>query len=301
MISRRMFGPWILGSIAAATLVGGTVSAEIGVAIQDPGSPTAPRPYIVGIIVDDPNPYGNIWTRVGPVSNNRFALNPEGSTSGDGRPSIALHPATHVPLVVWSRRVQGGYEVVLSRFEDGVWTVPQVLAGGTVPAHDPAIAIDPSDGSVHVVYWEEGPERRVLHRSAGANLTAWGPASVVSQPGESAARPALVFHDGALRVAYEVHTFGFGATPRNVVISRLEGASFVPEVLAVTHFEGDVRPEVDSHAGRLWVSWVDSNGELGWARRVGAGGWEPLRYEPYSDVRDREWDARARVRSQAIR
>jgi len=304
MISRKVLNawmPWCAGAAAAATLAVGSASAEIGVVIQDPDSSSSPRPYIFGVIVDDPNPFGNIWTRFAPNGATRVVLNPEGSVNGDGRPELLVHPETGLPIAVWSRRSHAGYEIVISRFESGEWTAPQVLSGGSTPAFDPAIAVDPADGSVHVAYWEDGSSRRVLHRSAPADLGSWSAETVVSQAGEFAARPSAVFHDGTLRIAYEVHTFGFGETPRNIVLARREGAGFVPEVLAVTHFAGVVRPEIHSHNGRVWVDWVDSDGELGWTRRVGAGAWETLRYEPYGDATDREFDARARVRAQAIR
>ena len=46
-----------------------------------------------------------------------------------------------------------------------------------------------------------------MHRQAPADLLSWSEPVQVSQPAEIAARPAAVFHDGALMLVYEVHPY----------------------------------------------------------------------------------------------
>jgi hypothetical protein len=108
-----------------------------------------------------------------------------------------------------------------------------------------------------------------------------------------------------LRVAYEVHNFGSGNTPRQVVLARFEGGAFTPEVVAMTNNLADVRPQVHSHGGHLWVDWVDhettgGSGELAWTRLSSQGQWEAIQFEPFANREQRDYRVRGGARMKAI-
>jgi hypothetical protein len=89
------------------------------------------------------------------------------------------------------------------------------------------------------------------------------------------------------------------------VLARFENGAFTPEVVAVTNNLGNVRPQAHSHAGRLWVDWVDhetsgGSGEIAWTRQNAQGQWEAIRYEPFANRLEREYLTRGGVRMKAI-
>ena len=92
--------------------------AEVGVYEMALGS----GPYELKII-EDPDPVGLSWRAIHPPNSGYVVLNPQGEVNGDGPPSMLLHPTTSIPIVAWSRAASGGYDVVVSRFESGAWTV----------------------------------------------------------------------------------------------------------------------------------------------------------------------------------
>jgi hypothetical protein len=286
-------------ALLAALLVPGNAQGEVGVVGS--GEPNDPIvPYILGVILDEPDPFAGYWLRSHEAGGAHHVLNDGGSANGDGRPEVVLHPATRVPLVVWSRNGAGGYDVVSSRFENGAWTPPEVLVDELDDALDPRVAIDPMTGDVHLVYWIDGSTPRVEHRVAPADLSTWSPAVAVSGPGEVACRPHAAFHDGTLRIAYEVHVSGPGSTPREVIVARQDGEIFVPEIVALTPFNGDVRPEVHSHGGTMWIDWVDEAGTMGWTRfDAQAETWETIRSEPFGSLHELEFHVRGAIRSKA--
>jgi len=292
--------------IVVLALVFGGVSelrAEIGVI-----RPNAPAPalqvYQLAGIGDDPDPIHPVWRVYGQAAN-RAVLNPTGEANGDGAPSLLADPSTGLVAAAWSRNSANGFDVVLSRFDGTAWAEPQVIAGASgVNELDPQIVAG-VDGSVHLFYWIDSPSPRVFYTSAPAGLATWSTPIPVSPLGQVTCRPAGVFFGGQLRVAYEVHEFGYGNTPRQVVIARYEGGSFVTEVVAMTSYAGEVRPQAHAHGGRLWVDWIDAetsghSGELAWTRLDSAGLWEPISYQPYTGVAEREYLVRGGARMLAI-
>lgn len=292
-IRRAFSGLLVVACIAA----GSWAPAEVGVTPGAGGSSPASM-ILLGAITDDPDPILNSWIRWTQDPSVRAVLNPQGAARGDGPPAMLLVSGAAIPVVVWARRGANGFDVVVSRFAGGVWSEPEVLAGGPLDELDPALAAGP-DGGVHVFWWEAGASPRVLHRQATPDLSAWSEPEAVSSPGEAACRPSAATHDGVLHVAYEVHDHGMGETPREIILARREGAGFVPEFVATCLFAGEVRPEVHSHRGRLWVDWIDGPSEAAWTRLQPGGGFEPIRYEPYAGAMEREFLVRGAIRIQA--
>ena len=278
--------------------------AEVGVAMTV-GSPGPRVVYILGVIEDGPSPWASIaWRPVGPGNSDRKVLNPQGEANGDGAPTLVSDPTTGLIAAAWARNSASGFDVVVSQFMDGAWTTPQLVAGSPSQELDPQLVLAP-DGTVHIFYWVEGATRQVFQVTAPADLSSWSAPVLVSQPDESACRPAGAFYNGVLHVAYEVHNFGNGNSPRQVVLSRFDNGAFTPEVVAMTNNLGGVYPQVHSHAGRLWVDWVDEeapdgSGEIAWTRMNAQGQWDSIHYNTFANYEQREYQVRSGVRVAVI-
>jgi hypothetical protein len=280
----------------------GVTYSEVG-AIAGIGVPQHRVVYVLGI-TEDPTPITTIWRKVSPNNGVHITLNPEGEANGDGAPSVVSDAGSGLVATAWSRNSQSGFDVVVSRFVNDAWTIPQFVAASPANELDPQVLLAP-DGSVHLFYWVDGTTPQVFHTVAPSDLSSWSAPVVVSQPGVASCRPAGAFYNGVLRVAYEVHNFGSGNTPRQVVLARFEGGAFIPEVVAMTNNLGEVRPQVHSHAGQLWVDWVDhettgGSGELAWTRLNAQGSWEAIQFEPFANREQRDFRVRGGARLKAI-
>lgn len=289
-------------AVATGLLCHGRAHAEVGVVVHA-GSPSHPTAYILEI-TEDPSPITQIWQKVAPPDQVHLDLNPQGAANGDGKPSLLTDATTGMIVAAWSRNSASGFDIVISRFAGGAWSAPQVVVGSGASERDPQLVLDPN-GSVHMFYWVDGTTPQVFHSVAPLDLSSWSAADLVSQPGEASCRAAGAFYNGVLRVAYEVHNLGNGTAPREVVLARLDNGSFVPEVVAVTNNLGSVEPQVHSHAGKLWVDWIDyetpeGSGELAWTKLNSQGQWETIRYEAFANYTEREYRTRGGARLKAI-
>jgi len=277
--------------------------AEVGVALTSPAGAPAAGPYVLEI-VDAPDPIGTVWHRL-TSSPTHIVVNPEGEANGDGDPSFVFNSVSGLPIVAWSRNSGSGYDVVVSVFTGGAWTVPIVVAGSSANELDPNVFLDGA-GNVHLVYWvDDGISRTVFHRQAPPDVSSWSAADQVSAPGETACRPAGVVHGGMVRVAYEVHPMGFGSSPRQVVLARYETGGIVAEIVATTNNTTNVFPEVHSQSGKLWLDWIDAHGatefegETAWTR-LGSGGWEVVHYDPFANREERDFLVRREIKLEAL-
>jgi hypothetical protein len=280
----------------------GIARSEVG-AIAGSGISQHRVVYHLGI-TEDPTPITTIWRKLSPNDAIHVTLNPDGEANGDGAPSILADVNTGLIAAAWARNSASGFDIVVSRFVNDAWTTPQVVAASPVNELDPQLVLDPN-GSVHVFYWVDGATPQVFHTVAPSSLSSWSASVAVSQPGVASCRPAGAFYNGVLRVAYEVHNFGSGNSPRQVVLARFEGGAFIPEVVAMTNNLGDVRPQVHSHGGHIWVDWVDHEtteaaGELGWTRLDAQGQWEVIQFEPFANREQRDYRVRGGARMKAI-
>lgn len=297
-------GGAVVGLLLVMAMFAGTARAEVG-GLWTSGQTIRPLAgYKMAAIGDDPEPVPTIWRQISPPGSDRVVLNPEGEANGDGAPSMLTDPVAGLLVVAWARNSASGFDVVISRFENGAWSAPQVVVDTLSNALDPQLVLDAA-GGIHMFYWIDGATPQVFHVQAPVDLSSWSAPLLVSQPGQAACRPAGVVYQDALRVAYEVHDFGYGNTPRQVVLARFEGGAFVPEIVAITNNLGDVRPEVHSHAGHIWVDWIDTettggSGEAAWTRLDAQGHWEPIHYEPFVSPAQRDYFVRGATRMQAI-
>jgi len=292
---RRIAG--IAVALCLAASLGTVARAEVGVVIHVGGGVSS---YLEQGIVDDPDPISSAWIRHHPAGGIRIVLNEDGAANGDGEPSLVVHPASGLPIVAWARNAPGGYDVVISRFDGVMWTFPQIVADEAADALDPYLAIDPDDGSIHLVYWVHGTVPRVMHRQAPADLSSWSTAVQVSHPADVACRPSAVVHEGVLQVAYEVHDPGYGATPRQIMLAVADGQAFASQILATTHHPDENRPQVHAGDGRLWVEWIDASADMAWTRRQLAGDWDSVQIEFFETPEQREFHIRGRIRALAL-
>jgi hypothetical protein len=278
------------------------VWAEVGVSTKNyDGSARVTALYILRIIVDDPDPASRYWIRQTSQGPSKRILNDQGFDNGDGKPSTLLHPTTDKAIVVWSKNSPDGYDIAFSYFNDaGVWSVPEIIASSLSDETDPHVFHDPSDGSVHVVYWVQDPTPRVMHLLAPADLSNWSTPVEVSSIGDVAVRPTGVFHDGKLRIVYENHFNGLGAIPREIVVATDEPGGFVKETITLTSHLEPNRPEIHTAGGKLWLDWVDADDQMAWTRSQPSGGWDSIRLESFGDYTERELFVRGRIRWGAL-
>jgi len=301
MMRAVRFALAFLLTLAAVLLVSLPCSAEVGVSMsQRAEGDQINGVYILSSITEDPDPTSGFWARYNPDSVSRFILNDQGEVNGDGKPTSVLNPVSGSPIVAWARNDAAGFDVVLSTFAGGAWTTPVVLAGSTDDELDPFLLVDPTDGTVHLLYWVDDSWPRVMHREAPADLSSWSVPVQVSSPAEFAARPAAALHLGDLHVVYEAHTLGLGGTPRQIILAVRNGGSFTSELLATTGFEGENWPRVHSGSNRVWVDWIDAGDEMSWTRQIAAGSWSPFEAESFSGLEQREFHVRGTIKGLAL-
>lgn len=284
-------------------LLSAPVAAEVGVVRDLAQGGSARGPYELRAIIDDGDPVGRtIWRTYNVSSGDRYILNPDGETNGDGRPSALFNTFSDLPVVAWAKSSAGGFDVVVSRFVDDAWTDPLVLAEDATVAEsaDPVLLMDPADGTTHLLYWIDDPWPRVMHRQAPADLSSWSAPQQISQPGEVAVRPAATLHQGALHVVYEVHTSLLGGTPRQIVLARDVGGTYSSEVIGTTDLADPNRPQVHSARGILWVEWVDVTGQIAWSRQSLPGSWDPIESEPFATLEERDYEVPATIKAEAL-
>jgi hypothetical protein len=293
----------VLAVFAAAVALCGVLApdAQAEVALWlDPGNQELRSVGVLHGVVDDPEPIGSIWLRHHPHQPGLVVLNEGGEANGDGPPSLVVDFATSTVVVAWAKSNAGLYDVVVSRFDGTGWTSPMTVASASADELDPQVTLDPADGTVHLVYWIDDGNPRVLHRSAPAGTTSFGAAQQVSLPGEIALRPSATFHDGELRVAYEVHDYGAGQTPRQISVATLdEQGAFGHEGLTVTQHGEPNWVRIHNERGQLWLDWIDAEGEMGWIRQEGSG-WSPVATEAFETAEEREFHVRGAIRRLAI-
>lgn len=285
---------WVMVLLTVAGLVGSSVEAEVGAVGGPAGSPVVL--YEVKAIIDDADPVPSAWRVLGVQAPGRVILNPQGEANGDGKPSLWLDKPSDIALAAWARNSAEGFDVVLSRFAQGSWSVPEVMAGGAGDQIDPFLTGSRLDGTVHLV-WVDRSTGGVYHRQAPPDLSAWSVAELVSPPGGGVARrPATAVDEQGLVVVWEAHDGGEGTVPRRIALARHVAGAFVEETIATTWHAGVNHPEIHARPSRVWLEWVDADGEMAWRRQLTSGSWEPVELEPYVTQEELEYHVRGEIR-----
>ena len=285
----------VAAMIAALPVI--SARAEVGVVIPPSGLPIS---YIFQIIVDEGEPVGWTWT-VHHVGNPSYVtLNDQGLANGDHDPSLIMRSEYGFPIAAWAASTPQGYDVVVSRFDGTAWLPVQIVADSPADELDPYLVFNPDDDSVHLLYWINDGAPRVMHRQASSELSSWSTPVQVSQTGDIACRPSGTFHDGVLHISYEVHDFGLGSAPRQIVHATQNGQTFFWEIVATTQFPDSNWPRIHSADERLWIDWIDGEEDMAWTRRLAAGPWESIQTEHFETTEQRDFHIRGVIRIHAL-
>lgn len=251
-------------------------------------------------IADGPDPVDNInqlYVKTGPA----LSLPPMWPDSSFSSTDTAVDvPGGHAAMV-WSEHRAGAYRVAIAPITDDGWAAASWMSGPSVVDPRPSAAFLP-DGSILLVYvLDDGTQSRAYRRSASPPSGIWTEPEAISLPGEDVTSVHVGVHDGAVHVVYARRD---GSTT-SIIHATSTGSGLDREVVAVSSFAGDTWPQIHSHAGALWIDWVDAEaptgaGELAWKRRGAGSDWEPTQYEAYVSPFDREYHVRPGVRLQAI-
>ena len=276
----------------------GSTRADDAIPIE-PLDPEPPRIQRLEI-VDAPDPIGNgitLRTKSG-GSPNAPTYSPNAVPES---PDVAVDPASGRAVAGWLERAGGTYDFVAASANSSGWGAPCRVAGTGVAASAPAVLFLP-DGRLAVVYVVASEtESRAFVRIASAPEWRFSPPEPVSPSGEVVTHAHATVHEGQLLVVYARRD-----GPATSIVQATPSASgFDLEVVAVSSFAGSTQPQIHSHAGRLWIDWVDAEaptgaGELAWKRRGAGGVWETTRYEATASPFQRDYHVRPGVRLQAI-
>ncbi|HEX6851037.1 MAG TPA: hypothetical protein VF139_06485 [Candidatus Polarisedimenticolaceae bacterium] len=262
-----------------------------------PPSGTPPRIQRLEI-VDAPDPIGNGLT-LRNTSGDRSDAPTYHPESVPRAPDVAVDPLTGGAVVGWLERVGETDDLVVASANASGWGAPCRVARGAASA--PSVAFAP-DGSVVAIYvLVSGAQTQAFARTASAPDWRWSLPEPVSLPGEQVSHVNAVIHAGQLHIVYSRRD----GPATSLVHATPNAAGYDRSVVATSSFAGGALPQIHSHAGVLWIDWVDAEaptgaGELAWKRRDAPSTWGATRYEPYASPFDRDYHVRPGLRLQAI-
>lgn len=278
MTNRRILWRFFSAIMVLAVALHDTARSEV--AAEPNGGPRANLIFL-GVIGDGSDPIGSVAWRLHRVPAVARALNTEGEIRGDGRPDFATLP-TGAPLVVWAYNNGFENDIVVSEWTGATWSPISSIATEAANELDPRVAVNP-DGSVHVVWWEDGvADDRVLLSSRSAESSTWSVPVQVNPLGESASRPSVVVEAGQIKVAYERQAAIPGTGQEIVVATQQGNGSFGFEIVATTTRTGPLDPILNLARGKLWVDWMEDDQSFGCSRWTGTQ-WEQSAVVPWSD------------------
>lgn len=251
-------------------------------------------------IVDAPDPIGNGIT-LHTKSSGSASAPAWWPNSVPHSSDVAVDPATGRTIVGWVEQVGGGNHLVLAEATENGWGAASRLGDAYEADPVPSMGFSPDGELVLAFVVASGAESRAFLRTAGPPDWTWSAPQPISLPGERVTSASLVHHEGRTHVAYA----RLDGPATSIVHATHDGTAWSREVVATSAYDGNVLPRIHSHAGVLWIDWVDAQaptgaGELGWARRDAAGTWEPARYAGFDSPFHCEHHARPGIRLQAI-
>jgi hypothetical protein len=256
--------------LACAAAAGpGPARAEVS---AEPG-PIEVSVAVLGII-EGPDPIPQeIWAPVRDIAPARY-LNTSGAERGDGRPDIAIDPATGWPHVVWAYHNGTDFDIAYSCWDGEGWTETQLLASSALDEKDPRIHA--RNGRIHVVWWVE--QTRAVWLLVQPRPGQWDvPERVDAMSGM---RPSVVAGDADVLVACEADADDGG---RRILVSERQGEDlFDVEVVASTPGHRPLDVVLHAEQGRLWMDWKHSATQFAYAELTGKG-WGPATTLPWTD------------------
>lgn len=174
----------------------------------------------------------------------------------------------------------------------GAPSVSILLSNQSAPDRSPRIAIR-SDGVPGVVWWRDDTSGTVLLRTRADGT--WDDPIEVSGSGDDARDPEIVAVGTSLWVAFEVDLPGGGTA---VEVRRVqEDPNPIVMIRSPVEYAGDLDTLIHFALGELWVTWVESDDEVGWSvYDATSDTWSMPSYESYAA--DSVEDARDRIRAE---
>ena len=238
--------------------------------------PTSPIP-ILGIAVEDPEPFNTVWDPLNPIDPGRVTLNADGGSRLDGIPDLWFDGTQ---AAVWAYQKPGDRDIAFAEWNGSAWSSIEFLTTGSADELDPRIFVRP-DGTVYVTYWTGSGA--VYLTSRDAQTLQWSTPELISGVGEIARRPSVAVDDsGVVWVAYERVSSEPGMA-RDVVVTQDGSGSFAAELVASTSLDDQLDPVVHSIGGVTWVDWIHQSAALGCRERMD-GSWSVLVTTPRTDT-----------------
>jgi hypothetical protein len=217
---------------------------------------------ILGII-EGPDPIPQIlWQQVREDADPVLILNSDGAGRGDGRPDVAMDPATGFPHVVWAYNNGADSDIAYSSWSGSEWSEPQFLTTGSTDERDPRIFID--EEMILVVWWE--PETDSILLLSRPHSASWeDPETINSHPGM---RPSVIRWGGTVLVASERDN---GPADKEIYLSeRLSQGDFDTQLINSTMADASLDVVLQSEQGRLWMDWRQSPTEFAYSEFTGS-------------------------------
>jgi len=252
--------------------VAGPLQAEI---VTDA---TMPNFIILLGITEGPDPIPNVtWDPV--LSRPDLdVLNVQGFMRNDGRPDIAVDTSQGFsPLAVWAYDTGNDMQIAFAELGAAGWPAnPQFISTSAYDDLDPRIfAAD--DGTLSVVWWEDGPEERILFSSRPVDGN-WEAPEIIADPGR---RPSVIMQGQQTLIAYERDASSSGSQEIVVVVKKpasplsFQVVTEVPSTLPlniVLHHRAD----------RTWMEWRHGYNQFGYSELID-GSWQAPSTKPWSD------------------
>jgi len=162
---------------------------------------------------------GGVWKQMRPRVPYETLLNPLGDTTGDLSPSIAIHPVTGQPWVVWPRNEGNQKRLVFSTWTGKAWTAPQPIAVPDMMGWDqiePRLTFDPV-GTPYLLFTEAARKGRILFTTVMHG--AWTPPLPLTDGSVDSRSPGAAVVGDTLQVTW--------TTPSGVVSQSLQKTSLL--------------------------------------------------------------------------
>lgn len=180
-----------------------------------------------------------IWGQVRARVPLETMLNPMGDTYGDLAPTLATHPITGQPWVVWPKNEGNQKRIMISTWNGKRWTVPARVAVPDPMGYDqlePRLVFDAS-GTPYLVFTEAAPNGRVLFTTLVNGV--WTPPLLLSDPAVDSRQPTTAIQGSELLLAY--------GTPAGKVSLSLEASRLVDS--AINLMDSPIPPGSQSDPG----------------------------------------------------
>lgn len=178
------------------------VRAEVSVIVDGHG-----RVRRVVFLTKDGSRSSVVWKQVRPRVPLEELLNPLGDTTGDLAPSIAVHPQTGRPWVVWPRNEGNQKRLVYSVWEGKGWSPPQAVAIPDIMGWDqiePRLLFDP-EGTPYLLFTEASRNARILFTTL-SRKGGWTPPLALTDGTVDSRGPLAALLGSDLKVSWSTPT-----------------------------------------------------------------------------------------------